>query len=82
MVVVHFGGVVRELLTRDVLHRVKGRPAIERSTRALLLRVHRFGRARATTREDVLWSARWIDGLDELLRGERPSQFHDGEQED
>ena len=33
----------------QVQTRVKGRPAITRSLRSLLLRVHRYGRGRATT---------------------------------
>jgi hypothetical protein len=62
--------------------RIRGRWALERAARSLLIRVHRFGRCRASTRADVLWCARAIDSLDELLRGERPSQFHDGENEE
>lgn len=45
------------------LHRVKGRPALVRSLRSLLLRVHRFGRARATTADDRVWTARVLDQL-------------------
>lgn len=52
----------------EVLHRVKGRPAIIRSTRGLLLRCHRFARARAVTSADLHWCARVIDALDDVLR--------------
>jgi hypothetical protein len=62
---------MRELLNRDVLRRVKGRPVLERRLMALLRAVHRFGRHRATSRADVLWAARTIDGLADLLREQR-----------
>jgi hypothetical protein len=52
---------------RDVRHRVKGRPALERSLRRLLIRVERFGRHRARTPEDMRWCARTIDALSSLL---------------
>jgi hypothetical protein len=51
----------------EVLHRVKGRPALIRSARGLLLRVHRYGRGRARTHTEVVWSARAIDALDGAL---------------
>lgn len=50
-----------------ILHRVKGRPAIERSLRATLIRVHRFALARATTPADRMWAARTIAGLETVL---------------
>lgn len=77
-----------ERLRLDFCRRTAGRPAIERSTRALLLRVHRFGRHRATSPANIRWAARWIDGLGELLNGERPEpavsadKFADGESEE
>ena len=49
------------------LHRVKGRPALVRSLRSLLIRVHRFGKGRARTHEDVLWTARTVDVLSAAL---------------
>jgi hypothetical protein len=45
------------------LTRVKGRPALIRSLRALLIRVHRFGRARAVSQPDRRWAAALIDAL-------------------
>jgi hypothetical protein len=71
-----------DLLPLAFCRRTVGRPAIERSTRALLIRVHRFGRHRATSPANVQFAARWIDGLTALLQDERPSQFHDGENEE
>jgi hypothetical protein len=47
--------------------RVVGRPAIVRSLRGLLLRVHRFGRHRARSRADVMWSARLLDALTDAV---------------
>jgi hypothetical protein len=45
------------------VHRVKGRPALLRRLRGLLVAAHRFGRARAVTPDDRLWSARLVDAL-------------------
>jgi hypothetical protein len=45
------------------IHRVKGRPALVRRLRGLLLAVHRYGRARATTADDHQWTARMLDAL-------------------
>jgi hypothetical protein len=39
------------------LHCVKGKAALVRRLRGLLVAVARFGRARARTHEDVLWCA-------------------------
>lgn len=52
----------------DSPRRVRGRWALERRARGLLIAVHRFGRCRAATREDIAWSATWIDGLTALLQ--------------
>jgi hypothetical protein len=46
---------------------VKGRPAIVKSLRALLIRTHRFGRHRARTADDIRWAARLIDALTTAL---------------
>jgi hypothetical protein len=54
---------MRELLGHQVLHRVKGRPVLERRLYGLLRAVHRFSRARATTRRDADWAARMVDTL-------------------
>jgi hypothetical protein len=51
-----------------VLHRVKGRPVLIRSARSLVLRVHRYGRARARTPAEIRWTARALDALDVALR--------------
>ena len=71
---------MRELLNRDVLHRVKGKPALEKRARGLLRAVHRYGKARATTHADILWCARTIDALNQAL-DLRPDRFADGESE-
>ena len=52
---------------RGVASRIKGRPALVRSLRGLLLRVHRFGRHRARSRQDMQWAAVRIDALDAAL---------------
>jgi hypothetical protein len=59
---------MRELQNRDVLHRVKGRPVLERRLYALLRSVHRFARARATTPHEADWAARVIDTLSLAVR--------------
>ena len=43
---------MRELDGRRLLSRVKGRPALERRLRGLLVAVHRFDRSRAVSRDD------------------------------
>lgn len=53
---------MRELDARPV-HRVKGRPALLRRLRGLLVAAHRFGRHRATSPAERLWAARLVDGL-------------------
>ena len=58
---------MRELNGRRSPSRVRGRPALEKALRRVLLRTHRYARHRATSRRDLLWSARVIDGLDALL---------------
>ena len=58
---------MRELDGPRLHTRIKGRAAIERSPRLLLIRVHRFGRGRARDRADVAWCARTIDALTALL---------------
>lgn len=60
---------MRELGGRQVKHRVKGRPVLERRLRALLIAAHRFARCRATTLDDPRWSAKVIDGLTATLEG-------------
>ena len=52
----------------EVKHRIKGKAALVRSARGLLLRTHRFARGRARTHTDVCWAARAIDALDAALR--------------
>lgn len=52
----------------EVRHRIKGKPALIRSARGLLLRVHRYGRGRAATSADLRWAARAIDALDVAVR--------------
>ena len=45
------------------VHRVKGKPVLVRRLRGLLIAVHRFGRCRASTADDVKWAAAMIDAL-------------------
>jgi hypothetical protein len=49
------------------MSRVRGRAALTTSLQRILIRTHRFGRARARTQADFKWSAVVIDTLDELL---------------
>jgi hypothetical protein len=51
----------------DSPRRCVGRPAIERSIRALLIRVHRFARHRATSPADIHWAAVVLDSLIAVL---------------
>jgi hypothetical protein len=43
--------------------RVKGRPALVRRLRALLLAVARCAKHRARTHDELVWSARVLDAL-------------------
>jgi hypothetical protein len=52
--------------------RVKGRPALVRRLRGLLLAVHRYARHRATSAADRDWSIRVLDGLADVLRQADP----------
>ena len=60
-------GSMLRLGSRRVVSRVTGRQAIERSLRALLIRVARFHQHRAQTSIDRQWSARVMDTLRVLL---------------
>lgn len=62
------GVTVREPGMQRVSRRVVGRPALVRSLRGLLRRAHRFSAQRARTRDDLLWAARFVDGLEAILR--------------
>jgi hypothetical protein len=53
---------------RATASRLRGRPAIVKSIRSLLIRVSRFGRGRAITPADVAWACRVADGLAGVLR--------------
>jgi hypothetical protein len=59
---------MREADGRRLVSRVKGRPALEKRIRRLLVAAHRYGRHRACSRADVLWYAKAIDGLQALLQ--------------
>ena len=59
--------MLRELDGSRMHSRIKGRAALIRRMRGLLIAVARFAHGRATTREDCLWAARMIDGLTVLL---------------
>lgn len=54
-------------ITVRPVHRVKGRPALTRRLRGLLLAVHRFARHRATAPADRAWAARLLDVLSHAL---------------
>ena len=58
---------MRELDSRRCPSRVKGRPAIVKSLRALLLRTHRFGRHRARTADDIRWAGALVAALTSAL---------------
>ena len=47
--------------------RIGGRQALERRLRAVVIATHRFANGRARSAKDVLWCARVIDTLSELL---------------
>lgn len=53
---------------RPIASRVKGRPALVKRLRALLLAVHRFARGRARSSADIQWSAAMLDVLTTALR--------------
>lgn len=53
---------------RSGVGRVRGRGAIVRSLRWLLIRVYRFGSHRATSQEECAWAARLADDLSSALR--------------
>jgi hypothetical protein len=54
---------MRGLNGRSLVTRVKGRPALLRRLCGLLIAVHRFGRQRARTHDEQMWTARMIDAL-------------------
>ena len=59
---------------RTVASRIKGRPALVKRLRALLLAVHRFGRGRVHTPEDLCWTATLIDRLYAALDAAEPQR--------
>lgn len=63
---------MRESDGRRLVSRVRGRQALERSLRLLLIRAHRFGRHRARTTAEREWAARLIDGLSAILSDTTP----------
>lgn len=65
---------------RATASRIKGRPALVRRLRGLLIAVHRFGRGRARSREDVAWTAVVLDGLVDVLAVADPSPEAPGRQ--
>ena len=56
-----------EAADRPTASRIKGRPALVKRLRLLLIAVHRYGRGRARRAEDLAWSARVIDSLTTAL---------------
>jgi hypothetical protein len=58
---------VREIDGRFLVSRIKGKAALERRLRGLLLAVGRFAQHRARSRDELLWTARVLDGLHALL---------------
>jgi hypothetical protein len=67
---------MRELDSRRCPSRVKGKPALVKSMRALLIRTHRFANHRARSASDVLWAAAVIDALTATLQA---AERHEGE---
>jgi hypothetical protein len=59
---------VPERRAHGVASRIRGRGAIVRSLQGLLIRVHRFGRLRATADEERRWAGRLIDRLEVAVR--------------
>ena len=59
--------MLRELDGRGIASRVQGRAALERAIRRLMIRCHRYGRARATSAADTQWAAIVIDRLGAAL---------------
>ena len=59
---------MREAGTQRSARRVVGRPALVRSLRALLRRAHRFSAQRACGHDEQVWAARFVDGLEAVLR--------------
>ena len=55
---------MRELLNRDIRHRVKGVPALRRRLLGLRRAVGRYGEHRARTHAELSWAARVADALD------------------
>ena len=62
--------------------RVPGRQVLIRSLRLLLIRVHRYGRGRATTHADQVWAAAVIDGLFAALAVADPATRPGGTDDD
>jgi hypothetical protein len=54
-------------INATVQTRIKGRPAIVRRLRGLLIAVHRYGRHRARTPGERIWTARLLDRLQAAL---------------
>jgi hypothetical protein len=54
---------MRELYGRRMPTRVKGREAFVRRIAALAIAVQRYGRHRASSRDDVVWAARTLDAV-------------------
>jgi hypothetical protein len=52
---------------RPVASRIKGKAALMKRARGLLLAVHRYGRGRARDVEDIRWAAVFLDGLTSTL---------------
>jgi hypothetical protein len=59
---------MRELASRHVCHRVRGRQTVEKRLRAVLVAVHRFGHCRAAIDADRRWTAHTLDRLTAVLQ--------------
>jgi hypothetical protein len=57
--------------------RISGQAVLIRRLRALLIAVHRFGRGRARTRQELRWAAHTIDALTALLQEGGPDAPQD-----
>ena len=59
---------MREAAAQRSARRVVGPAALVKSLRGLLRRAHRFSQQRARGRDELIWAARFVDGLGAVLR--------------
>ena len=59
---------MRETTNATIVHRVKGRPQLERRLMGLLRAAIRFSEHRASSAAERAWSAKMADGLSDVLK--------------